>query len=355
MKAARVAGATVVGVSGGDPERTRRTADALGVDRVFATSEELVTDPSVDVVHICTPNTSHAPLALLALEAGKHVICEKPLAGDSASANEVFAAAEKAGVVTAVPFVYRFHPMVREARARVQKGEVGPLRLLHGSYQQDWLASPDDYSWRVDPKVGGTSQAFADIGSHWCDLVEFVTGHRIARLNAKTLTTVPERTVGNGVAFSRGASGERVAVSGDDAIAMMFQTDQGASGTLLISQVSWGRKNRLWFEVVGENESVVFDQEDAERLWVGRRDAETILNRDPGALSPAAARYATLPAGHAQGYAQCFEAFIADAYAAVQGNTPDGLPTFADGKRAAAITNTVLESSRSESWKEVEQ
>lgn len=355
VKAAKAAGAEVVAVSGGNPERTAATAERLGVSRT-ASSEELAMDPSIDVLHICTPNNSHASLAKLALENGKHVICEKPLATSAADAAEITALASANSLVAAVPFVYRFHPMVREARARVANGETGPLRLIHGSYQQDWLASPDDYSWRVDKSVGGASQAFADIGSHWCDLIEFVTGHRIVRLSAKTLTTVPERAVHDGAAFSSGAASKRKAVDGDDAITMMFQTDKGASGTVLISQVSWGRKNRLWFELDGANQSVVFDQEEAEKLWLGHRASSTTLVRDPASLDPEAARYATLPAGHAQGYDGCFDAFVADVYSAIAaGTAPSGLPMFADGARAAVITETVLASAASETWKEVPQ
>ncbi len=355
-KAARLAGAEIVGVSGGSPERTREAASQLFVDRVFASSEELAISPEVDVVHICTPNHLHEPLARLALENGKHVICEKPLATTLSSASELTALAQSVDRVAAVPFVYRFHPVVREARARVASGEVGPLHLIHGSYQQDWLLTPDDYNWRVDPALGGTSRAFADIGSHWCDLVEFVSGHRVVRLSARTLTAVPERFHNDTQAFtSAGKRGSKEAVVGEDAVVMMFETDRGAMGTLVVSQVSAGRKNRLWFELDGANQAVVFDQEHAESLWIGQRANSFSVQRDPAVLSDDARRYATLPAGHAQGYDDAFTSFITDVYAAVDGNVPEGLPVFADGLRAAALTETVLQSSRDNSWKEVVQ
>lgn len=354
LRAARLANAEIAGIAGSDPVRASAAAASLDVARVFDSAEALATDPDVDVVHICTPNHLHADLAQLALAAGKHVVCEKPLATSAAAAAELVELATRAGVVAAVPFVYRFHPVVREARARIASGEPGSIHLIHGSYLQDWLASPDDYNWRVDPALGGPSRAFADIGSHWCDLVEFVSGHRLARVSARTVTAFTERRIGKANAFQRAAGEQRVRVVGDDAVTMMFETDLGAAGTLVVSQVSPGRKNRLWFELDASREAIAFDQEEPERLWVGARDRHQIVLRDPAQLSAAAARYATLPAGHAQGYGDAFNAFVADTYAAIRGEVaPDGLPTFHDGLRAARITEAVLASARSQAWEEV--
>ena len=355
LRAARLAGAEIVGISGAHPARTKAAAASLDVARVFDSSEALAVDPEVDVVHICAPNHLHAGLARLALQAGKHVVCEKPLATSAAAARELVELAAEACVVAAVPFVYRFHPVVREARARIAGGTSGAIHLIHGCYLQDWLASPDDYNWRIDPALGGPSRAFADIGSHWCDLVEFVTGHRIARVSSRAVTVFAERLAGVVNAFQR-AAGERqrVRVGGDDAVTMLFETDRGAVGTLVVSQVSPGRKNRLWFEIDASEEAIAFDQEDPERLWVGARDRQQIVLRDPAQLSEPAARYATLPAGHAQGYGDAFNAFVADTYAAIRGGpAPDGLPTFHDGLRAARITEAVLASASSRAWEEI--
>jgi predicted dehydrogenase len=354
-RSARLAGASLVGVAASTPESARRAAAALGAERAFESADELVAAEDVDVVHICTPNHLHADLARRAIEAGKHVVCEKPLATTAAAAAELVDLAARAGVVAAVPFVYRFHPVVREARARIAGGSSGAIHLIHGSYLQDWLSSPDDYNWRVEPALGGPSRAFADIGSHWCDLVQFVSGHCIARVSARTITAFGERMAGRASPFQR-AVGERprVVVAGEDAVTMMFETDRGAAGTLVVSQVSPGRKNRLWFEIDAASESIAFDQEAPERLWVGARDRQEIVLRDPAHLSPSAARYATLPAGHAQGYGDAFNLFVADTYAAIRsGAAPDGLPTFHDGLRAARITEAVLVSARSQAWQEV--
>jgi predicted dehydrogenase len=352
-RSARLAGARIVAVAASSQESAEAAAASLRADRASASAEELVQDPELDVVHICTPNHLHQPLAEAALAAGKHVVCEKPLAMDAGAAESLVAAAASAGRQAAVPFVYRFYPTVREARERVRTGETGRVHLVHGTYLQDWLLRPEDGNWRVDESLGGSSRAFADIGSHWCDLAEFVTGQRFTRLSARTLTTVPERlTGGDGHAFAGGdGTGELRQVSTEDAAVVQFETDAGALGSVVISQVSAGRKNRLWFEIDGSEEALAFDQEQPEELWAGRRPSETIVRRDPESLSPAAARYATLPGGHPQGYADCFDAFVADFYeAVVSGDAPDGLPSFADGLRANRITDAVLASAASGEW-----
>jgi predicted dehydrogenase len=355
-RSARLAGAQLAGVAASSPESARTAASELGAARAFDSAEELVRDPEIDVVHICTPNHLHLPLAEAALEAGKHVICEKPLALDAEGAQRLVDAAADSVRQAAVPFVYRYYPTVREARERVRSGETGALRLLHGTYLQDWLLRPDDANWRVDEELGGASRAFADIGSHWCDLAEFLSGHRIARLSARLLTAVPERVSGAGrQAFAAGEDGgEPRPVTTEDAALVQFETDGGAVGSVVISQISAGRKNRLWIELDGAEEALAFDQEHPEELWCGRRDSLTIRRRDPVTLTPAAARFAFLPAGHPQGYADCFDAFVADFYAGVgDGSLVEGTPTFSDGLRAALITDAVLASSREERWVDV--
>jgi predicted dehydrogenase len=353
----RLAGAELAGVAASSPGSTATAAKELGAARAFDSAAELVSDANVDVVHICTPNHLHVPLAEAALAAGKHVICEKPLALDAAGAVRLTELAAGTGLQAAVPFVYRYYPTIREARERVREGKLGRLHLLHGTYLQDWLLRPDDTNWRVDDEQGGASRAFADIGSHWCDLVEFVSGQRITRLSARLLTAVPERTGKPGRhAFGPGdGNGAARSVRTEDAALVQFEMDGGALGSLVVSQVSAGRKNRLWIELDGSEEALAFDQEQPEELWRGTREALTILRRDPAALSPAAARYATLPGGHPQGYADCFDAFVRDVYEAVRGGElPEGTPAFADGLRAARITEAVLAASQDGRWVDVE-
>jgi predicted dehydrogenase len=342
-RAVRAAGGVVAVVASATAASASGAARRLQAERAAVQPLDVITADDVDLVHICTPNHAHAELAERALAAGKHVICEKPLATGSAAAERMMSLAAAAGTVTAVPFVYRFYPMAREARARVRRGDCGPLRLLHGTYLQDWLASTTDNNWRVDPRLGGLSRAFGDIGVHWCDLVEFITRHRITRLSARTLVAHPQRRSGR----------QPVAVQTEDAATVMFETDQGALGSLVISQVSPGHKNRLWFSLDGAAASLSFDQQAPDSLWVGSQADSRSVTRGAATQAPEAAVYSILPPGHPQGYQDCFNAFVADVHAAIGGRVPDGLPTFADGMRAATLTAAVLESAAAQTWTEV--
>jgi len=336
----------VVAAVGSAPDRAGQAAAKVGAGQGYPDLGTLLVDGAVDVVHVCTPNVSHADLALAAIRAGVHVVCEKPLTTDPESARLLTSEADQAGVVGTVPFVYRFHPMARELRARVAAGEPGRLALIHGHYLQDWLSSDSATNWRVSAESGGgRSRAFADIGSHWCDLAEFVSGQRIARITARTST----------LATQRGPHDGRRSVDTEDAVSLSFVTDGGVLGSAVICQVAAGRKNRVYVELSGTETSLAFNQEEPEVLWVGRRDRSELLIRDPDALSPEAARYCTLPAGHAQGYQECFDNFVADTYAVIGGApAPTGLPTFADGLRSTVITAAVLASADQDgAWVEV--
>ena len=356
-RAARRVGARVVGVTASTPERTTDAMVRLGAERGFGRAEDMFADRRIDVVHVCTPNDLHRPLAEAALAAGKHVVCEKPLGVDLSAARAMHSAAEAAGRVATVPFVYRFYPMIREARARVCAAS-DPARLVHGSYLQDWLSTAHDDNWRVDVGAGGRSRAFADIGSHWCDLVEFVTADRISSLCAELVTALPERAAAGDVHAFAAASGSghpTRRVETEDVALVTFRTRRGASGSLVVSQISSGHKNQLRFEIALANETLAFDQEHPDALWVGRRGPSEVAVRDAAHLDPAAAAYVTLPPGHPQGYQDCFDAFVADTYRAVGEGTAavDGLPTFADGARSAEIIDAVLRSAASRTWVDV--
>jgi predicted dehydrogenase len=356
-RSARLAGARLIGVAASSPQSARLAAAALEAETAFESADALVESPDVDVVHICAPNHTHVALAEAALAAGKHVICEKPLALDAAGAQRLTAAAAASGRIAAVPFVYRYYPTAREARVRVADGTTGPLRLIHGSYLQDWLLRPDDDNWRVDEHLGGASRAFADIGSHWCDLAEFISGHRISRVCARTMTALPERYRSDAHAAFQSVNGHGSArpVTTEDVAIVQFETDLGAVGATVISQVSAGRKNRLLLELDGAHEALEFNQEEPESLWVGTREHALLIKRDPEALSGAARTYAVLPGGHPQGYGDCFDAFVAEVYAAAEtGEIPGGMPQFPDGLRAARLTDAVLASARAKRWIDVD-
>jgi predicted dehydrogenase len=339
-RAARSSGAQLVGIVSSSAQRSEAAAERLGIERGHASIDELIADPRIGVVHVCTPNALHAEQAERVIAAGKHVVCEKPLATTSADARRLTEAAAAAGVVASVPFVYRFHPLVREARARVAAGETGRLLTVAASYLQDWLLRSTDDNWRVDAAAGGRSRAFADIGSHLVDLVEFVSGDRVTRLAASTRTFFADRA-------------ENRSVTTEDAVAATVETASGAIGTVLVSQVAPGRKNRLLIELSGDTESVVFDQEQPETIWLGRRGGSVLLPRDAEQLSPDAARLVSVPSGHPQGYQDAFNAFVADTYAAIRGEDPEGLPVFADGLRASLVTEAVMDAADTGAWVDV--
>ena len=357
-RAAILAGARIVGVMASSPERSRQVAESWGAEQAYENIDQ-VADSDVDVVHICTPNASHVPYAIRLMAAGKHVLCEKPLGISLDDAQRAAAAAEAAGVVNTIPFTYRFHPMVREMRARVQSEEFGAINLIHGSYQQDWLLNPRSTSWRVSAKEGGPSRAFGDIGSHWCDLIEWVTDDRIAELVATTSTSIKQRPASTAATMSAVESdAPLIDVDTEDSALILFRTANDIAGSAVITQLSAGRKNRLWVEIDGMQRSAVFDQELPEQLLIGADAGTQILVRDPNHGSSEQRRLSLLPAGHVQGFAQCFENYVNDSYAAIdayngQGEAPEGLPTFADGARAAAICDAMLRSAQSRQWVKV--
>ena len=360
VRAARAAGAEVLGVLGRTPERSVQVAAQLDVPTGYASLDDVIADRP-DVVHVCTPNDQHHPQALAVIRAGINVVCEKPLAVSSEQALELEHAAREAGVVATVPFVYRFHPMVREVRSKIADGDLGRVLAVHGHYLQDWMLDEDSSSWRVDAGAGGMSRAFADIGSHWCDLVEFVTGERFTSVSAVTDIVYPTRPAASGPSFSGtpdpdpvADATERAEVTTEDTAVATFRTGSGRIGNVVISQVSAGRKNRLWFEVDGTLGSAAFDQEQPESAWFGNETGAQIVVRDPSQGSPDQRRLAVVPSGHPQGYVDAFAAFVADTYTAVAtGTAPEGLPTFADGARSARIVDTVVASAGDTVWREI--
>jgi predicted dehydrogenase len=356
-RAIRAADGVVVGVLGSRPERSAQAAAAW--DCTAYPDLEALLAADIDVVHVCTPNATHAEFTTAVLKSGRHVVCEKPVALSATQAEGLEALAAGSGLVAAVPFVYRYHSIVRELRARRIAGQFGAWHALHGSYLQDWMLAPDTGNWRVQAEAGGRSRAFADIGSHWCDLVEFTSGERLARLTALTSIAVPKRPSGSAHSFTAGAESADLApalapVTTEDAAVVTFQTVSGTPGSVFVSQVAAGRRNRLWFELDGSAGSAVFDQEAPETAWLGSPDGAQVIARGAGRLSAEQARLSYLPGGHPQGYQDCFNSFIADVYEAIAGGPPDGLPTLADGLRSVRITEAVLASAASGAWADIE-
>ena len=356
-RALRLLGVDLVGVLDSDPERSQVAARRFGAERAFRNAEEAIGDPRVDAVHICTPNASHRPLVELAIDAGKHVICEKPLGLNVEEAEHLTGLARSANVETAVPFVHRYHPMARELRSRATGGELGRLLLAHGSYLQDWMLSPMAGGWRAVAEVGGASRAFADIGSHWCDLLEWSTGQHVTELVSLVETVITHRIRGSNrtfEAFGSDASAELVPVSNEDVAFAIFRMSEGLVGQLTVSQVSAGRKNKLRVEIDGSEAGAIFDTEHPELLWISRSERSELLMRNGPALSPDAQRFSTLPAGHAQGFVDCFVGLFSDFYSTILGEQPPRHPTFEDGRRVATIADSVLASAANHSWVKVE-
>lgn len=297
-------------------------------------------DSDVDVVHICSPNHLHHEQSLTALHAGKHVICEKPLAQTSAQAAELTTTAQELGLINAVCFVTRFYPLCQESAGR----SVGTVRLVTGSYLQDWLAEDTDWNWRLDPSVGGPLRAVGDIGSHWLDLASFLTGQRVESVMADLTTVLRTRQRPSGpVETFATATGptEPVEVTTEDVAGVLLRFSGGARGVLALSQVSPGRKNHLSIEVSGADASLAWESENPEQLWIGHRDAPNQLQqRSDG----------DYPAGHAQGYPDAFKALFRAVYAGVKSGVPGGFPTFADGLEQVLIGEAIAESARRGQW-----
>ena len=354
-------GVDVVGVVGSTPERARAKAAAAALPPVYESYAELLADPSVDVVHVTTPNHLHAGQVLQALDAGKHVVCEKPLAIDSAESAELLARATASGLVHAVCFNLRYYANNHEARALVAAGAVGRPNLVSGGYLQDWLLLDTDWNWRLEPAVGGALRAVADIGSHWVDLVQFVTGLRITAVCADLHTFVPvrRRPVGEVETFAAAGAatdGERIDVemTSDDAAGMLLRFEDGARGVCAISQVSAGRRNSLSWEVDGSEAAMAWTSEAPDELWIGHRGrANEVLPRDPALAAPSAAAVSQYPAGHLEGYPDTFRALFAQVYAAIDRGEPPSdavYPTFADGHDALLVTEAIARSAAEQRW-----
>ena len=359
VDAARRSGlADVVVMAGSNPDRTATRARSLGVPKATTDVDDVLSDRDVDVVHVCTPNDSHVDLARRALQAGKHVVVEKPLALSLGDATELARLAASSGRHAMVAFTYRGYPMIRRARQLVGDGELGALRLIHGAYLQDWLANETDYNWRLEP-ASGASRAVADIGSHWVDTAEYVSGIRVGAVLADFATFMTSRlrpaTAAAAFESSTGES-EEVPIASEDAATILLRFDDGSRGAVVISQVSPGRKNAFGFEIAGSKASLAWEQERPESLWIGSRSETRRLHREPDVVSTGVP---SLPAGHPEGWAEALRDVLRPFYAAIAGGespstdgSPMPYPTLADGVRAVAVVEAIVASARSGRWTE---
>ena len=344
-----------------DKAKAEQKAAALSIPRVYDDYRKMLEDPDIAVVHDCAPNQLHFEINTAILEAGKHCISEKPLAVSPQQSRSLMTLAQKKGLVNAVNFNYRFYPLSQQARAMCAAGDVGEIYAVHGSYLQDWLYWETDYSWRLDPKISGASCAVADIGSHWCDLVQFITGRTITAVLGDLQTThqVRKRPKASLEAFAgkllTPEDYDEVHIDTDDYANVLVHLDNGARGVFTVSQVSAGRKNRLYYEIDGSKCAVSGDLERPNELWVGyRQKANEVLIKDPSLLKEAARPYAHYPGGHPEGYPDGPKNLFRNAYLKIAGD-PGALdfPTFSDGHRAVAIVDAIVASGRNREWTKV--
>ncbi len=361
VEALRRIGVQVRGVLGSTPERGAARATGLGVARAYASLDDLLDDPSVDVVHVTSPNDLHLPQARAVLEAGRHVVCEKPLAMSAAESRELVELAARTGLVNAANFNIRYYPLNQHAHEVVTSGDLGDVRLVTGRYFQDWLLLDSDWNWRLQPERGGALRAVGDIGSHWLDLMTFVTGQRVTAVMAELATFIGQRREPTGPieTFSTEVASETVTrdIATEDAATILLRFANGARGSVSISQISAGRKNSLQYEIDGSESSVAWDSEQPDQIWFGHRDrANEILIKNPALMGEAGRAAAALPGGHVEGFGDTFAAHFRAVYADVAAGGPSArptYPTFADGHDEMLVNDAIAESARVGRWVDV--
>lgn len=356
-------GIQVLGLVENTPENARVKAAELGIPRPYDSFEAMLADPEVDIVHLATPNLLHHPQAKAALLAGKHVVCEKPLAMTSAESAELVKLAAETGRVNAINFNIRMYPMVQQARSLVQAGEIGDLFILQGSYLQDWLLFPTDWNWRLEPGLGGSLRAVGDIGSHWLDLMTFITGLRVQEVLAdfKTFHPVRKKPAKPLETFT----GKLLQPSDyidqpiftEDYATILLHYENNVRGVVTVAQVCSGRKNRLFFEINGSSSSLAWDGERPNELWIGQRTGPNqLLLKDPSLLTPEARQVASYPGGHAEGFPDTFKQLYKKVYDYIFvgdfGKKPD-FPTFADGHYEMVLCEAIEQSARLGAWVKV--
>lgn len=360
-QALRRIGVQVRGVLGSSPERGAEGANALGVNKAYPSLDALLADPTVDLVHVTSPNHAHYPQVKAILAAGKHVICEKPLSMTSAQSAEMVALARASGRICAVSYNIRFYPLNQQARGMVDAGELGDIRFVTGHYHQDWLAKPTDWNWRLETEAGGVLRSVGDIGTHWIDLTSFIIGQKVVSVLADLTTFIPERQKPTGpvATFSQSSGAtETRTIRTDDAAMIMLRFANGAKGMMSTSQVNIGRKNSLQWDIAGSRASAAWDSEVPDHLFIGHRDAPNqILQRDASLMNPTGARAASLPGGHVEGFADSFAAFFGQVYADVARGERSPASTYAsfeDGHYEMRVCDAVLRSAATGTWADVE-
>ena len=351
----RLGNIEVVGVAGSSMDRARKFADEVSIERATGDYKELIADPQVDAVHVCSPNASHFEQTMASLAAGKHVLCEKPLASNVEEGREMLALAKEKDLANCTLYNVRSYPQVQQMRQMRLAGEFGDIRFVQGTYSQDWLFYDTDWNWRIE---SGKSRTFADIGTHWCDLAEHITGLQISSIcaNLETFIKTRKKPKGSIETFQgkdlRPDEYTETPIDTEDFAALLFEMGGTARGCMTASQVSAGRKNRLFMEIYGTKCSAAWDAERPDELWIGRRDRRSeVLLKDSVLFEEKARSFADLPGGHSEGYDDTFKQTFRRFYRKVaDANAPVEFPTFEDGIRQLQIVDAVVESSRKRGW-----
>ncbi len=354
----RLGNVEIVAIAASSQEKARKFADEVSVEGATGDYRTLLKDPSLDAVHVCTPNALHFPMAMAALEAGKNVLCEKPLATTVAEAEQLVAKAKEKNLANCTFHNLRYYPMVQQMRRLRESGELGEIYAVQGTYSQDWLLYDTDWNWRIDTSANGRSRAFADIGTHWCDMVEHVTGQRISSLCAdlQTFHKTRKRPKNSVETFSgktlQPSEYEDMPIDTEDFAAVLLRLGERTRGAFTVSQVSAGRKNRLCMEIYGSKGSVTWDQEKPDELWMGQRnEPNRLVVKDPSLMLEAARSYADLPGGHSEGYDDTFKQVFRRFYRTVADRSASvEYPQFEDGLRQLRILDKVLQSSKARAW-----
>ena len=354
----RLGNVEIAAVAGSTGERAREFGKSLGVNRTTGRYQELLEDSTIDAFHILTPNTLHYPMCLAALQAGKHVLCEKPFTLSVAEARELVDLAARSGRANCIQHNLRYYAVVQQIRCMIEAGDLGEVLIVQGTYSQDWLLYDSDWNWRVDAQENGSLRAMGDIGSHWMDLIEHVTGLRITELCADLATFHPTRRKPQGAVetfagkHAQAGDYENVQIGTDDFGSVLLRLGDRARGAFTVSQMSAGRKNMFTTEIYGTKAGVSWNQERPDELWIGQRNAPNqIIVKDPALLYPKAASYADLPGGHSEGYDDTHKQVFKRFYARVADPAaPVEYPTFEDGLRGMKLLEKVKESSEKRSW-----
>ncbi|HEU0064598.1 MAG TPA: Gfo/Idh/MocA family oxidoreductase [Flavisolibacter sp.] len=355
----RIPNIEVAALSEATIELAKEKARGLGIDRYY-TFEELLKQNDIECIHICTPNFLHYPQAKAALEAGKHVVCEKPLATKINEAEELVQLAAKKGLVNAVHFNLRYYPLVRQMKVMREKGDLGEIYSVLGSYLQDWLFFQTDYNWRLEPDKSGDSRAIADIGSHLLDLMDYVTGLKITEVMAdfstvhKTRLKPLKRVETYSTEKLKASDYQEIPINTEDHANVLLRFNNGNKGSVTVSQVAAGRKNRLNIEIAGSKANFEWNSEKPNEVWIGRREqANSVMMKDPSLFYQEAVSLISFPGGHNEGFPDTSKQLFKEVYTAIaQGKQPSAptFPTFADGLRELIICERIIESHRKQSW-----